>query len=137
VLNSCIEVSDYNEPYSLCQPPSSLPDPNPWFDPSQNIAAFIPRYTVLKTWFTAMPPALRKIGARNSKAFRGTLVQPSTCFADNICRTSAPLQQRRNFLPNPFDSGLQTVSASRTIQHPTTVIYNVISTVSSYSAFVP
>jgi hypothetical protein len=31
VLNSCIEVSDYNEPYSLCQPPSSLPD-NPWFN---------------------------------------------------------------------------------------------------------
>ena len=92
---------------------------------------------LLKTWFTAMPPALRKIGARNSKAFRGTLVQPSTCFADNICRTSAPLQQRRNFLPNPFDSGLQSVSASLTIQHPITVIYNVISTVSSYSAFVP
>jgi hypothetical protein len=31
VLNSCIDVSDYNEPYSLCQPPSSLPD-NPWFN---------------------------------------------------------------------------------------------------------
>jgi hypothetical protein len=31
VLNLCIEVSDYNEPYSLCQPPSSLPD-NPWFN---------------------------------------------------------------------------------------------------------
>jgi hypothetical protein len=25
VLNSCIEVSDYNEPYSLCQP--LLPSP--------------------------------------------------------------------------------------------------------------
>jgi coenzyme Q-binding protein COQ10 len=84
-----------------------------------------------------MPPALRKIGARNSKAFRSTQVQPSACFADNVCRTSSPLQQRRNFLPNPFASGLQTVSASRTIQHPTRVIYNVISTVSSYSAFVP
>jgi hypothetical protein len=47
VLNSCIEVSNYNEPYSLCQPPSSLPDPNPWFDPGQNIAAFIPRYMTL------------------------------------------------------------------------------------------
>jgi hypothetical protein len=34
VLNLCIEVSDYNESYSLCQPPSSLPNPNPWFDPS-------------------------------------------------------------------------------------------------------
>jgi hypothetical protein len=31
VLNSCIEVSNYYEPYSLCQPPSSLPD-NPWFN---------------------------------------------------------------------------------------------------------
>jgi hypothetical protein len=31
VLNSYIEVSNYNEPYSLCQPPSSLPN-NPWFN---------------------------------------------------------------------------------------------------------
>jgi hypothetical protein len=31
MLNLCIEVSDYNEPYLLCQPPSSLPD-NPWFN---------------------------------------------------------------------------------------------------------
>jgi len=33
VLNSCIGVSDYNEPYSLCQPPSSLAFVNPWFNP--------------------------------------------------------------------------------------------------------
>jgi hypothetical protein len=31
MLNLCIEVSDYNELYLLCQPPSSLPD-NPWFN---------------------------------------------------------------------------------------------------------
>jgi hypothetical protein len=31
MLNSCIEVSDYNEPYLLYQPTSSLPN-NPWFN---------------------------------------------------------------------------------------------------------
>jgi hypothetical protein len=33
VLNSCIESSDYNGPYSLCQPPCSLAFVNLWFNP--------------------------------------------------------------------------------------------------------
>lgn len=84
-----------------------------------------------------MAPVVQKLCAKSFKAFTSTLLQPSACLANTTCRTSAPLQQRRNFLPNPLASGLQTVTASRTLQYPTRVIYDVISTVSSYSAFIP
>jgi hypothetical protein len=46
VLNSCIEVSDYNEPYSLCQPPSSLPD-NPWFNDDKPRGIHTPLHSIL------------------------------------------------------------------------------------------
>lgn len=39
-----------------------------------------------------------------------------------------------NFLPNP---GPQTISASRTLPYPARVIYQTISDVASYSAFIP
>jgi hypothetical protein len=41
VLNLCIEVSDYNEPYLLCQPPSSLPN-NPWFNDDKPRGIYTP-----------------------------------------------------------------------------------------------
>jgi hypothetical protein len=44
VLNSCIEVSDYNEPYSLCQP--LLPSPVSTLGLTRSTpSAFQPRYT--------------------------------------------------------------------------------------------
>lgn len=46
-------------------------------------------------------------------------------------------QQRRTFFPNPFASEKQTLTASRTLSYPTSVIYDTISDVSSYSTFIP
>ena len=66
----------------------------------------------------------------------------------STCRTAYPTtisirptnhnrhQQRRNFITNPLTSN-QTLLASRTLHYPTSVIYSVISDVSSYSQFVP
>lgn len=55
-------------------------------------------------------------------------------------RTPTTLSQthnRRAFFPNPFASEKQTLTASRTLQYPASVIYDTISDVSSYSAFIP
>jgi hypothetical protein len=49
VLNSCIEVSDYNEPYSLCHPPSSLPD-NPWFNDDKPRGIHTPLHALSLEW---------------------------------------------------------------------------------------
>ncbi|TKA27778.1 hypothetical protein B0A50_04879 [Salinomyces thailandicus] len=43
---------------------------------------------------------------------------------------------RRNFVSNPF-AGPQTLTASRTLQYPSKLIYAVISDVGSYSTFLP
>ncbi|KAK6439608.1 Coenzyme Q-binding protein coq10, mitochondrial [Oleoguttula sp. CCFEE 5521] len=48
-----------------------------------------------------------------------------------------PQQQRRTFLPNPFGSGPQTLTASRTLDYSHETIFDVISDVSSYSSFIP
>lgn len=47
------------------------------------------------------------------------------------------LQQRRNFLSNPFANEPQTISATRTFPYPATQIFAVISDVSSYSQYFP
>ncbi|KAF1953974.1 hypothetical protein CC80DRAFT_494214 [Byssothecium circinans] len=59
----------------------------------------------------------------------------------------SPLSQRRNFLPNPFQSALnpltgnsttpQTLTATRTLPYPSQPIYSIVADVSSYSQFLP
>ena len=76
--------------------------------------------------------------ARTARPFANTLLKPH----DAIYRTAPSLalcqqQQRRTFFPNPFASEKQTLTASRTLQYPAKVIYDTISDVSSYSAFIP
>ncbi|GAB7354719.1 hypothetical protein MBLNU459_g5135t1 [Dothideomycetes sp. NU459] len=43
----------------------------------------------------------------------------------------------RTFLPNPFSSAPQTLTATRTLPYSADVLYSVISDVSSYSSFLP
>lgn len=60
------------------------------------------------------------------------LLQPRTIAVPSLSTSS----QRRSFISNPF-SGPQTLVASRTLQYPAKVIYDIISDVSSYSTFIP
>lgn len=50
---------------------------------------------------------------------------------------SKPSSQTRTFIGNPFSSSPQSLVATRTLPYSSTVLYNIISDVSSYSAFVP
>lgn len=75
-----------------------------------------------------------------------SLMQPSirTPAASLSCRaaylastqTRPQQQQRRTFLPNPFASS-QSLTATRTLQYPSRLIYSIISDVGSYSTFLP
>jgi hypothetical protein len=75
-----------------------LPDPNPWFDPSQNIAAFIPRYNNIdETSVTLSVLASSKylISAEMQKTYRGasskrTLITVVECIS-NDGRSLPPL----------------------------------------------
>ncbi|KAH9818556.1 Polyketide cyclase / dehydrase and lipid transport [Teratosphaeria destructans] len=56
--------------------------------------------------------------------------------ARTTCRHSSLHGLHRTFVSNPF-SGPQTLTASRTLQHPSKLIYSIISDVASYSHFLP
>lgn len=45
--------------------------------------------------------------------------------------------QKRTFFPNPFAPGVQTLTASRTLPYKSDLLYDIISDVSSYHAFLP
>jgi len=51
--------------------------------------------------------------------------------------TATSLFARRTFFPNPFDSKLQTLTATRTVPYPASAVYAVVSDVSQYSSFLP
>lgn len=63
--------------------------------------------------------------------------QPSGVLVKRICRTPTCLHQRKRFPSSCPARAYRTVSASRTIQYPTKVVYNILSDFPSYSAFVP
>lgn len=68
-----------------------------------------------------------------------TLLQHSTRSATSSCRAAyltTSRRDRRTFISNPF-GGSQTLSASRTLQYPSKIIYSIISDVNSYSTFLP
>lgn len=45
--------------------------------------------------------------------------------------------QRRLFFSNPFTPGVQSLTATRTLPYPSTLLYEIIADVSSYHSFVP
>lgn len=62
-----------------------------------------------------------------------------SCRAAAAARTTqwpSPRCHRRTFVSNPF-AGPQTLTATRTLQYPSRLIYSVISDVAGYETFVP
>ncbi|CZT18416.1 uncharacterized protein RCC_04261 [Ramularia collo-cygni] len=57
-------------------------------------------------------------------------------LANALLRSTAHEQQRRNFLPNPFTQN-QTLTATRTLQYPSSIIFDIISDVNTYNQFLP
>lgn len=58
----------------------------------------------------------------------------------NISRpiiSTTPPQHHRTFFNNPFAPAVQSLTASRTLPYPHTVLYDIISDVSSYHNFLP
>lgn len=75
-----------------------------------------------------LSPQSRHISPLNSNndfhGLRSSIRQPTTTI-------------KRSFISNPFSSGVQTLAATRTVSYPCSLIYSVVSDVSSYSAFLP
>lgn len=71
-------------------------------------------------------------------AARQITVQPcrATFLANGSLRSTTLEQQRRTFLPNPFTQN-QTLTATRTLPFPPSVIFNIISDVNAYHQFLP
>jgi len=75
------------------------------------------------------------MASKTMRPFANALLQSQQHTA---CRALPSLaRQQRAFFSNPFGSDKQTLTASRTLQYPAKVIYDTISDVSSYSAFIP
>ena len=78
------------------------------------------------------------MASKTMRPFASTLLQSQHHTARRALLSLARQQQhQRSFFPNPFASEKQTLTASRTLQYPAKVIYDTISDVSSYSAFIP
>ncbi|KAM0721692.1 hypothetical protein Q7P37_002617 [Cladosporium fusiforme] len=81
------------------------------------------------------------MAAKTLRPFASNLLQSQTRLPTTLYRAPISLpaqnQQRRTFFPNPFASEKQTLTASRTLSYPASVIYDTISDVSSYSTFIP
>lgn len=77
------------------------------------------------------------MASKTIRPFANTLFQSQQQTAYRALPSLARRQQQRSFFPNPFASEKQTLTASRTLQYPAKVIYDTISDVSSYSAFIP
>ena len=82
------------------------------------------------------------MASKTMRPFANTLLQSQQHTAYRALPSLARRQQQqhhqqRSFFPNPFASEKQTLTASRTLQYPAKVIYDTISDVSSYSAFIP
>lgn len=77
------------------------------------------------------------MASKTMRPFATTLLQSQQRTAYHALPSLAHQQQQRSFFPNPFASEKQTLTASRTLQYPAKIIYDTISDVSSYSAFIP
>lgn len=66
------------------------------------------------------------------------IIQPcrASFLANASIRTAGREQQRRTFLPNPFTQN-QTLTATRTLPYPSSVIFKIISDVNAYHQFLP
>ncbi|EMC91409.1 hypothetical protein BAUCODRAFT_79936 [Baudoinia panamericana UAMH 10762] len=79
---------------------------------------------------------LRPLSATLSAPPVTSALQRSQRSAAAALTFQAHRRQRRTFVSNPF-SAPQTLTASRTLQYPSSLIYEVISDVGSYSTFLP
>lgn len=77
------------------------------------------------------------MATKTLRPFAHTLRQPQHALPSFLPRSLATPKHHRTFFSNPFASEKQTLTASRTLQYPAKVIYDTISDVSSYSAFIP
>lgn len=80
---------------------------------------------------------------KSLQPLRQTLLQPThrpsttTFLAAYLSPQTTTTNSKRTFLSNPFNSQTQTLTATRTLQYPHKAIFDIISDVSSYSAFLP
>lgn len=68
---------------------------------------------------------------------RRTFLASSGPSLHSFCQQQLSYQSRRSFVSNPFKSEIQTLKATRTVSYPASVIYSVVSDISSYSKFLP
>ncbi|KAK4499849.1 hypothetical protein PRZ48_008035 [Zasmidium cellare] len=86
---------------------------------------------------------MKSIRTITSALQQATLLQPTpTCRAACLTNTfTRPTTNKRQQQHRPFVSGAftqnQTLTAQRTLRYPSSVIYEIISNVASYSQFVP
>ncbi|KAK4615883.1 Coenzyme Q-binding protein coq10, mitochondrial [Fulvia fulva] len=86
--------------------------------------------------------SIKPISSISSGLLPSALRQPTTCRAAFLANTSTRSTnhdrqaQHRTFVSNPFTQN-QILTASRTLPYPSSLIYSIISDVSSYNQFVP
>lgn len=77
------------------------------------------------------------MATKTLRPFANALRQPQHIPLHRVSPSFAAVQHQRTFFSNPFASEKQTLTASRILPYPAKVIYDTISDVSSYSAFIP
>ncbi|EME39154.1 hypothetical protein DOTSEDRAFT_75040 [Dothistroma septosporum NZE10] len=85
--------------------------------------------------------SVKPLSSISNGLLQSTLRQPTICRAAYLANsptrsTNHDRQHHRTFVSNPFTQN-QTLTASRTLHAPSSVIYSIISDVSSYNQFVP
>jgi coenzyme Q-binding protein COQ10 len=96
------------------------------------------------TWKTrkrSYTSKLKKTTMKSISPVTTSILQNAVRPASRSCRAAflandTTTRQRRTFLPNPFTPN-QTLTATRTLRYPTSVVYDIISDVDSYHKFLP